>query len=406
MSLPYGQVVEQANLAAAIRGGQPDFTYRPVLVAKGGARREVSDGFVWVGDRLALTSAKARDPARWVTDSENRQRQWLDKHILRAADQIDGSWRYMLTASDLIVVNERGHEVPWSPDRVNADRVVGVVIVDCPSPAGYQPPKLDGRVPMLAVTRQDWELVNRTIFTATGVIGYLRLRAGLQWSVPLGGERDALATVVRAERQGDEPARAEMEPRAWDRLLADEPDLTFGTRPDDRYGLVIDSILADVGDEDPEYTTATDPHDHLRIAAFLDAIPRLDRVIAGKRIMEKSRLAYEQNRERYMVLDTPTGPLLFISDPADRRDRVQHLQQLALAFHTRLLDDGADPNMATVGVATEPYPNDGRSHDFIYMQGGFRLTDEERRDRDSWLDSRVAVPRPIDEGVLARLHDP
>lgn len=208
MSQRYGDVVEQANLDAAVLGGQPDFTYRPVEVDKCPGRREISDGFVWVGDHLTLTSAKARDPERWSTDTDDRRRSWLDKNIEKAADQISGSWRHLLDASGLVVANERGHEVPWSPDLVEHDQVAGVVIIDCPAPDGYETPRLGVRVPTTVMTRQDWRLVNRAILTATGVCRYARMRAELDWPVPLGSERDALATVILAEHSGRDPSDA------------------------------------------------------------------------------------------------------------------------------------------------------------------------------------------------------
>jgi hypothetical protein len=163
-------------------------------------------------------------------------------------------------------------------------------------------------------------------------------------------------------------------------------------------------MIAGAVDWDPDWSSRLDPHSYLVVAETLERILRLERVALGKRIMEKCRLAYEEGRARYFISALRNGQLLFMSHPGDRKERQSTLQQIVVAAHTRQMETGTAQSFFTLGVATEPYPNEGRSHDFMYLSGGFRLTQEERARRDEFLKARFGAPRPVDEEVLKRLE--
>jgi hypothetical protein len=76
------------------------------------------------------------------------------------------------------------------------------------------------------------------------------------------------------------------------------------------------------------------------------------------------------------------GPLVFIAHPGPRPTRVQALQDHVIARHTQLREALQGQDFTTVGMATDPMPTPGRSHDYFLLHGGFRITEVERKERD------------------------
>jgi hypothetical protein len=131
-------------------------------------------------------------------------------------------------------------------------------------------------------------------------------------------------------------------------------------------------MIAGAADMDPDWSPGLDPHSYLVVAEALERIPRLERVILGKRILEKCHLAYEGKRRRYFVGSLRNGQLFFMAHPGPRQERRSDLQQFVLAVHTKRREEGESEDFITLGAATEPYPNEGRSHDFMYLRGTIR----------------------------------
>jgi hypothetical protein len=113
-------------------------------------------------------------------------------------------------------------------------------------------------------------------------------------------------------------------------------------------------------------------HDYLWVVEVLDSIPRRTRTPVGRLVLDKARLAGEQDRPRYFVMAAMDGAarILFISYPGDRQERREFLHLLTTLVHAKYLTVAPDPVQAvTLGVATEPYPSAGRSHDYLLFEG-------------------------------------
>jgi hypothetical protein len=164
------------------------------------------------------------------------------------------------------------------------------------------------------------------------------------------------------------------------------PESELGYDPDDRLGFVIDAMIEQAHDMDPDLTDITKIHDYLRVVEVLDSIPRRTRTPVGRMVFEKAELAQQEDRPRYFVTSVldGSGRLLFIAHPGEREERREFLQFLTTLLHAKYLTVVPDPDKAvTLGVATEPYPSAGRSHDYMLCEG--RLWDENEefsRNRD------------------------
>jgi hypothetical protein len=399
----YGEWTEELVRAAARRRGQPDFVFAPVVSKRGSGTREIGDALLWLGHQLVIVSVKSRHISRLGRDSKSRARSWLDRTVARAVRQIEGTAR-TLRQGGLTLRSERGVQVPWDPDSVN--EVYGVVVINYTPPPDYLP-KIESAIPTICVLASEWEFLLETIYSTSGLIAYLAQRSLASVLAPLGFERDVFATLLESERTGQPPELLAGRPRVgkWEEFVGEHADILFGAKPDDRFAFVIDAMIAGAADWDPDWSSSLDPHSYLLVAEVLERIRRLERVALGKRIMEKCRLAYEEGRARYFISALRDGQLFFISHPGDRKERQSILQQFVVAAHTSQVESGTAEGFFTLGVATEPYPNEGRSHDFTFLSGGFRLTQEERATRDNFLKAWFRAPRPVDEEVLRRLDD-
>ena len=123
---------------------------------------------------------------------------------------------------------------------------------------------------------------------------------------------------------------------------------------------------------DPDLTDLDDVRDYLRIVEILDSIPRRNRTPIGKKIFEKAELAAEEGRPRYLVSGAlgAKARVLFLFHPGDRDERRELLHFLTTLLHARFVHLAADADSCvTLGVATEPYPTSGRSHDYQLAEG-------------------------------------
>ena len=72
MSGEYGVWIEDRMRDIAARVGVSDFVFRPVLIDKGGAGREVGDALLWIGHQLVVVSTKSRDPRVGIDSPQRR----------------------------------------------------------------------------------------------------------------------------------------------------------------------------------------------------------------------------------------------------------------------------------------------------------------------------------------------
>lgn len=363
--------------------GVADFVFRPLDLRKGRAQREIGDFILWVGDIAAVVSVKSRAPEAGRT--EPRMRSWLEKNIAAATRQIGGVVR-TLQSSDggaLELESERGVRVPWDPGRVRG--FVGVVIVDVDlGDIEFAPPVIEHRVPTIAMLATDWGFVHTVLPSTSAVIKYVARRQHLVPGCPLGAEPDVLALIIEHEQTG-QPIEIPHDglPRDhFEMTAAAHPDWFLGGHPDDRFAFVIDAMVEGAADADPSLSEAAAPEDYMRITEFLDRIPLLQRVNIGRNVLARCSRAGSTGSADIGLFAVPHGLVVFAADGADRSSRSQFIRSLAAARHSQALDAGAPPGLATLGVATEPYPSDGRSHDFMFIRGAIRSDPEFAAHRD------------------------
>lgn len=378
----YGDWTERRVTRATALGGQPDFTFAAQTVAKGPGRREIGDTVVWLGDRVLVVSTRSRNPASGLADTEEKARRWLTKTIAKASRQIDGVVRALKGADpgEVVLTSERGLAIPWDPTDV--DSYIGLVVVNYTPPPDFVPAPV-ATTPTVVVSAIEWELLLSEIRTTSGVLNYLEDRLDLNVGQPLGMEKEVLGLFGLID-QGEEIAligdgAVAVPQGTYDELIRRYPDWPLGSDPDDRFGFVIDAMISQAHDMDPSLTELSNIHDYLRILEILDSIPRRDRAVVGKMVIEKAELAGKQGRPRYFVtraLDD-RARVLIIAHPGPRDDRREFLHLLTTVFHAKYLEVAPAPTDAiTLGVATEPTPTAGRSHDYMLAEGEVWDVDE------------------------------
>lgn len=387
--MTYGAWTEQRVTRKTALGGQPDFTFAAHIVAKGSGRREIGDTIVWLGGKVLVIATKSRDPQAGSADGPDNAVSWLDKTIAKACRQVDGVVRLLQRAApgEIELTSERGVVIPWDPTGVNT--YMGLIAINYAAPSGYVP-KTTARTPTVAIQAREWEFILSEIRTTSGIFQYLQERLGLNLDQPLGTEKEVLGLVGLAEYGEELLVVGEGALAVPDGTFAEfrsrYSESELGHDPDDRLGFVVDMMIDQAHDMDPDLTDITKIHDYLRIVEVLDSIPRRSRTPIGRKVFEKVRLAGEQGRPRYFVTETLDGKgrLLFIAHPGDRKERREFLHLLTTVFHAKFLTVAPCPDEAvTLGVATEPYPSEGRSHDYFLCQGELWDVDEDfARQRD------------------------
>jgi hypothetical protein len=149
--------------------------------------------------------------------------------------------------------------------------------------------------------------------------------------------------------------------------------------------MVIDAMISGAAEQDPLYTSVESVDDYLHLVEFLDRIPPFIRVGLGERILQKCASVGESGGYDALLAlthDDIPGLFLFLADSSPRDERANRLKGLTVARHTQLQEGTGIGELITLGVATEGTPSPGRSHDYVFIQGGFRLVDDERRARD------------------------
>jgi hypothetical protein len=103
------------TLAAEL--GVRDFVYHRVIIRKGEAFREVSDGLLLVGNREAILLVKLRESD---ADTDDKLSSWISKKVDEGVRQVKGTRRTMLReAADLTTprsLPQAGHGTTDWPD--------------------------------------------------------------------------------------------------------------------------------------------------------------------------------------------------------------------------------------------------------------------------------------------------
>ncbi len=380
MSADYGHIVEDYVRDIASNIGVADFVFRPATVAKGPSTREIGDGLLWVGHQMAIVSVKSREP-RLTPDTPARRDSWLTKNIAKAVVQINGSYRHLTNATDLSLTSERGVSIPWKRELV--DQFTGVVIVDHEDPWNYVPNTGKAAIPTVVLALGDWLTLHQRFPSTAAIVRYLQWRArnGLP-NLPLAAEKDILASHHIAEEDLERGTPFEVRKGAWEQTWRDRPEIFFGTRPDHKYGLVVDNMIAGASDLDPDYSALNTPSDYLGVIEFLDRIALLPRIEFGKGVLKKCREAGDSGELTRMISVLPQGVIVFVADPAERSSRSRYLQSLTAARHSQIVEATGITDLTTLGIATEPIPTPGRSHDFVLIRATFHFTADEKIQRD------------------------
>ena len=376
----YGSWLETLVREIAAGAGVPDFVFKPVEIDKGGARREVGDALLWIGHQIVVVSIKSRDPGVG-TDTPERRDSWLGKNIAKAISQINGTVRILKTKTDLTLQSERGVSIPWDLNMV--DEILGVVVVDHPDLWQYTPDSSSAVVPTHVVSAEDWHHLHTRLWSTASVVGYLhwRTRSGLH-ALPFAAEKDVIACSHLAEADLPRGTPFEVKPGAWDKAWDERPEIFFGTDPNHRFACIVDAMIVGAAEQDPLYTNVTSPADYLHIIEFLDRIPPFVRVRLGQGVMRKCEAVGRNGGYDAMLAVVEPGLMVMLADDSDREQRTRRIQGLTLARHTQLVEATGNQELVTLGIATEPSPSPGRSHDFVYMRGVDQFGLDERRDRD------------------------
>jgi hypothetical protein len=158
-------------------------------------------------------------------------------------------------------------------------------------------------------------------------------------------------------------------------------------------------MIAGAADMDPLYTSIETTSDYLYIIEFLDRISPFPRVEFGKGVVKKCQQVGATGEWGAMLSILPEGVIVFLSDPADREQRIKLLRSLTAARHSQFMEATGISGLVTLGIATEPIPTTGRSHDFCLVQATFDLTESEKSMRDEIFG---AIPPELAQSLLSR----
>lgn len=173
--LPQGEhrgiAAESAARRSAAIWGLPDLIFEPLEDPRGDSVREVSDGIAFLGHRALMIQSKSRTE---LSESSQRETQWLDKNIARAIRQASGSIR-TLQRSPRRMQNRRGRHVLIGKEAL---QWLTVVLIDHDRiPEGYVPSMING-LDAAVLTRRDWDFLFEHLRSTSWVADYLRRVAG------------------------------------------------------------------------------------------------------------------------------------------------------------------------------------------------------------------------------------
>lgn len=366
--------------------GVPDFVYNPVLVTKGSATREVSDGMLIVGDRGLIIQSKARDPQ--ANDSPERARAWATKAIAAGAEQVKGTRRTLRQKSALTVTSLRGQTRRLAVEAVWP----GVVILNMPIVPSelVEEPIADA---IVAMTLDDWQQLNNMLLSTTSIIDYIHRVCEARESVSLGQEAARYFFFARKDQSVDGPLGT------LPRLPID-----FLSNDDLLFAAVVDERVEDLGHNDPT-NEPLDPDVQRGAIEVLDSLPPLHRVVFGRKWIDVAQKAMSSRKRRssFMRMHPGVGSIIFYADVAENYDDLQTevsaiLLALALVRHEQAASTTPDPGptlaMAWIG-ALDGVPGGRALHTLAFIDG----------DPIDTLDPEVRWSVVEEFGVLDLGHD-
>lgn len=358
MTASWGAASEEAARRYAADLGVPDFVYEPVIVSKGNARREVSDGLLISQGRGVILQTKARNPCTHA--DLDRQTAWARKQIGKATDQVRGTRRTLASVPKLRLTSRRGHSLTLSAD---SERTwPGVVLLDMPHcPSGIDATCDDPET--IVMTLDDWYTLNDLVRSTCGVIDYVHRAIDAQTlRVELANEAVRYANFAAADnelvrREGGYPSL---------------PSVGLSLREEQVIATLDDWIDSDIavatgssGDLDPDATR--------RAIEVLDAIPVKVRVEVAQVLLHRVREAGIAGHAVSGVCQTPPSHhrLLFFFDQAANWSSSEDFSVNALAYAVARheeLDDRFGPG-ASLLLARMSFEDGHVFRTFVLIEG-------------------------------------
>ena len=319
MTASWGTASEEAARRYAADLCVPDFVYEPVIVSKGNARREVSDGLLISQERGVILQTKARNPN--AHRDLDRQIAWARRQVCKAANQVRGTRRTLASATELQLTSRRGRSLTLSADSERA--WPGVVLLDMPHcPSGVDATCDDPET--IVMTLDDWYALNDLVRSTSGVIEYVHRAIDAQTlQIELGKEAVRYANLAAAD---DETVRQE---GGYPVL----PSTGLSPREEQVIATLDDWIDSDIavaagpnGDLDLDATR--------RAIEVIDAIPVAVRVETAGTLLHRVREADVVGHAVSGVCQIPPSHhrLLFFFDQAANWSSSEHFSAYVFAY--------------------------------------------------------------------------
>lgn len=373
---PVGPTAEAAVRRVAEELGLRDFVLEPKERSTGSGRQELGDGLLMLGDTKVVLQVKARD-GRWRGD--DAERRWLDKVILKAVKQGNGTVR-ALGMKPAEFINGRGRAVTVDG---SGDWLTVVVIDHNGIPEGYVPSLDEARHASVVLTRADWEFLHRQLGSARGVVDYLG---------SIANDPRPLATEVTRYYEiamvGGAPDSRRPHPHISGGALVTTARLPLLTTPEDTsLGQIVRTILEDIAAS----SSAIEQEDgRLHALAALDRVPPTQRADLGRFLMRHLQRCADGSDSaiafRRLLFDDETVQLGFAVGACPPDEGPPTIRSWVDLRHVQV-STPERPELLTVGVLLTPRHDGKRDWDthMAAVRGQIELDPELRTAyEDAW----------------------
>lgn len=350
----HGHRVEEHARVLAAGLGVPDFVYRPAETSKGSATREISDGLLVVGAGGLILQVKARDPEVALADSSDRTQAWINKKVIEAVRQANGSRRTLRQGHEF--VSMRGIKRPLQA----AQDWPAVVLVDHPGAGGLH---VGVENNVVVMTIDDWHGLHFQLRSTAAVIEYVErvLETGVGSS--LGDELTRYRTLADADARAADAAGGQPILPNWE--LSDDELV---------HVAVFDDLVERVADQS---NLTWDPDLYVRIVEFLDAQPILHREMVGRKSLDALRDVASGSPPRgWIARDQQQGDrLVYFIDRTEEdqpdvdESHVAEIAMLGWLRHVQAIETGAQPESRTLAVGIRHHDRLGRRYAFALLDG-------------------------------------
>ncbi len=310
---------------------------------------------------------------------------WAEKNLRKAGRQVRGAVRAIRAGRMTHMENALRGRLRYPKDEISW--LYGVIVLHHVSPA-FDPFRLvpelkDAGVALHVLSFRDlWNLA-RFLDTPGDLVNYLEHRSSVL--VPtlqprVHEEEDIFRYYVRnlekimafrAKERGE--SFTEDDARTYAEKMR---RLFTGKLPDVGAGQVIDDMIDRAHERDPnlgpirvgETIVEMEPASSVKVATELSAIPRVRRIALGRRYLRTVQLAAKQGSDAWKSTHSPNRSdcMLFLASTLSKGQRGE--RQKRLLGLTDLLKHYHQVKKA-IGIATEAGVGDGRSYDFVYLEG-------------------------------------